>query len=104
MDNLNKLLFLIFYVAGSISFLVCVLVFIQFYRMNRQKHVLLEMKINSIQISLDGIKQQLNIIESKVGDINVRVSMAEVRLEERKSQHQLLLPGPSRRGRKPKIK
>lgn len=52
------------------------------------------------------VMDQLRIIESKVSDLSVRVSIAEVRLEERKVPP-LLLPKKehvTRRGRKPQEK
>lgn len=60
---------------------------------------------DKIFFKLESIENQLRIIDSKTSDLNMRISIAEVRLEERKPQ--ILLPGPSapaKRGRKPKLK
>jgi hypothetical protein len=50
----------------------------------------MDKKFDDIMLALREINSQLKIIDSKVGDLNMRVSIAEVRLEERKPQ--LLLP------------
>jgi|BogFormECP03_OM2_1039629.scaffolds.fasta_scaffold00001_36 hypothetical protein len=56
------------------------------------------------QNHFDIVTKHLMMIESKVGDLNVRVSMTEVRLEERKPQALLSAPNRSKRrnSRKPK--
>ncbi len=56
------------------------------------------------EIQLNIIMTKLQSIEENVKDLNVRVSIVEVRLEERKPQLLLPSPMPVKRGRKPKMK
>ena len=56
-----------------------------------------------MQRKMDAIVTLLHDIQSNVKDLSLRVSIAEVRLEERRPQINLpALPAPAKRGRKPK--
>jgi len=58
---------------------------------------------NHSDAKLEKIVTLLQDIQCQVRDLNMRVTIAEVRLEERKPQTTLsALPSPAKRGRKPK--
>ena len=68
------------------------------------------MKLTIMHEALKDIQSNLKIVESKIGDLTMRVNITEVRLEERKPQ-QFMLPtppvqqismAPRRGGRRPK--
>lgn len=68
------------------------------------------MKLTIMHESLKDIHSNLKIVESKIGDLTMRINIAEVRLEERKPQ-QFMIPtppvqqismAPRRGGRRPK--
>lgn len=63
-----------------------------------------------IHLLLKDMQNTLRIVESKVSDLNIRVNIAEVRMEERKAQQffmpnlmQQMSAAPKRPGRKPKL-
>jgi hypothetical protein len=57
---------------------------------NHQEEVI---KMVMMHEALKDIQANLKIVESKIGDLTMRVNIAEVRLEERKPQ-QLMMPVP----------
>ena len=67
----------------------------------------LERKFDEVIFGVRELTKHMQTLEHKIGDLNMRVSIAEVRLEERRLQSpQMLLPPqpvPARRGRKPKV-
>jgi hypothetical protein len=129
----SHILFNLVYFLGCISAIVCIIVAFKGYTQNRKlvkKAMETDQQINrmlehyfrdsekaffklqdevksltSVDLNnmMDKIVNHLHEIQTNVKDLNLRVSIAEVRLEERRPQ--TIIPvasAPAKRGRKPK--
>jgi len=105
------------YLLGMIAAIVCIYVNFKSFQLHKKNLKLIAERISTcdeilieqmklIQESIEAINtklEKLDHIEMCVKDLNVRITIAEVRLEERKPQMILpALPSPAKRGRKPK--
>jgi hypothetical protein len=95
------------FVLGMLAALVCIFLSFKGYKQNRKlinQELESKHQVSKLLENHEKILEKLNIIELCVKDLNVRVTIAEVRLEERKPQTVVATaPPPAKRGRKPKL-